>query len=405
MFQYNRGFKKEVLTQHLAQTIARKTMKILDRDISIRNEKGIIIADAFPERIGKPTIFDEQARRAIKENISVRVTEEQASKMPGIYPGIDLPVHFNEEVVGLVGIRGSPDKVEKYVGLVRMSVELMLQQAFYFERIYLEEQTEEHFIRELLSDNIDLSSEIMKKRAASMGYSNDWFYSVIIIEVADFWDRLLDVHQQRKNIRIMREHEQRIINNIQNYSIQNSEKILHLYGEKFLLLIKNKYHQKLKTSFQERREELIKRINSKDEYILRMGLGSIYRGINGLKQSFVEGMKALKLGKSFYPEKNLYNIKSLFMEHILSDLSHEKKNRLAALIDNEIIDDQYRRCIDAYCSTDMNVSKTARRLHLHRNTVIYRLNKIEEATGLNTRNFNHLLQLKLAYLCHRSGLN
>jgi len=174
------------LTPKLAQIIVDRTMKILDKNINIRDKNGIIIASGNPERINT---IHEIATKTIEEEKILKVTEKEAQKMKGVQPGIDLPIYFNNEVVGVVGIIGNPKELDIYAGLVKMMVELMLQQTYYIEKLQLEEQAEENFVRELLNDSLIISEKYFDIVTKKIGFEKEEFYIVYVLEIMNYWEK------------------------------------------------------------------------------------------------------------------------------------------------------------------------------------------------------------------------
>lgn len=76
---------------------------------------------------------------------------------------------------------------------------------------------------------------------------------------------------------------------------------------------------------------------------------------------------------------------------------------------NDLIDDKFRgimenedmtRCVEYFFECDLNVAETSRKSFLHRNTLLYRLDRIQSLTGLNLRNFNDAVTFKLLMLIY-----
>ena len=62
------------------------------------------------------------------------------------------------------------------------------------------------------------------------------------------------------------------------------------------------------------------------------------------------------------------------------------------------IDDEILNTINKFLENSLNVSETARQLYIHRNTLIYRIEKLEKATGMDVRNFDDALSFKIAMM-------
>ena len=378
------------LSPKLAQNIIDRTMGILNREINIRDNNGFVIASGDKKRIH--TIY-EYATKPIKEGKIVKITEKEAKKMQGAKPGIDLPIYYEDEILGSVGIIGNPDEIENYAGLVKMTVELMLKQAFNIEKLQLEEQAEEHFINELLNNGEELPKKILKSKAKAIGFDINGNYILIILEVINFWNIILE----NTGVKIVKW--QRYKKEIKKYieRIFSKSRVSYLKEEKFVIV--NHYDDNNKQeNLEEMCEKVIDCLKQKYDFICKVGLGCSHEDIYGIKNSFKEGLEALILGQKLCPDKDIYNCREILLERLTKNI---KANFRADIANVFPLEKHYQESIETYFSTNLNISETARKLYLHRNTVIYRLKKIHEMTGLNPRLFEDAICLKLALLSYK----
>ena len=114
------------LNDNLARQIVARAMKILSFSVNVMDEHGLIIASGNPERIHQR---HEGAVLALTENRVVEISEATALQLKGVRPGINLPISYQGELIGVIGISGDPEEVRAYAELVRMTAELILEQA------------------------------------------------------------------------------------------------------------------------------------------------------------------------------------------------------------------------------------------------------------------------------------
>jgi carbohydrate diacid regulator len=383
---------KVKLTPKLAQIIVDRTMKILDRNINIRDKNGIIIASGNPERINT---IHEIATKTIEEEKVLRVTEEEAKKMKGVQPGIDLPIYLNNEVVGVVGIIGDPAELDVYAGLVKSMVELMLQQTYYLEQLQLEEQATESFIRELLNNNSNISKKYYDILIKKIGFFEDKFYIVYLLELTNYWEKVVQKLGEPNSIK-WQKYKKELKSKINDFfnDIPNV-KVFYLEEAKFVI-IKNET-LKDNSNHLKRCYKLIIEIEKLD-FTCKIGIGEKQKGITGIKKSYEMAYKTLNLGKDFYPEEKLYYINNLKLEDLIIKLPLYLQNKLASIFP---LEQHYQKTLETYFDNNLNISETSRRLFLHRNSIIYRFNKIFELTGLNPKDFEDAIYLKLALLSYR----
>lgn len=133
-----------------------------------------------------------------------------------------------------------------------------------------------------------------------------------------------------------------------------------------------------------------------------IGVGQYYPGLSGLKKSYSDAYVALKLGEKIWGPGKIYHIVDVGMFIALTpEISFERKCELAHQIMGKVFSDQsLYKTVNVFLEKNMNLSLAASALHLHRNTLIYRLNKINQAIGLDPRKFSDAIQLKLGLILY-----
>lgn len=127
----------------LAKDIISQVRKLLDEDIIVVDINGIIMASTEENRVGT---FHEGAHIAYRERTKITITKEDESKLTGVKAGINLPIFFKEQIVGIIGITGDPNKVSPYGELIRKMTELLIKESYYSEQLEWESRTLEAFV-------------------------------------------------------------------------------------------------------------------------------------------------------------------------------------------------------------------------------------------------------------------
>ncbi len=142
---------------------------------------------------------------------------------------------------------------------------------------------------------------------------------------------------------------------------------------------------------------------TKEFYINSLiGIGTIVTGIRELARSFKEAQISLEVGKVFDTEKTIITYENLGIARLIYQLPttlcdmflHEifKRGSIDSL-DNETL-----FTIQKFFENNLNVSETSRKLFVHRNTLVYRLEKIKKLTGLDLREFDDAIVFKVALM-------
>lgn len=133
-----------------------------------------------------------------------------------------------------------------------------------------------------------------------------------------------------------------------------------------------------------------------------IGIGTVASSLKDLSVSYKEAQSALEVGKVFDTEKNIisyenlgigrliYQLPTTLCEMFLSEVF--KKSSIDAL------DQETLFTIQKFFENNLNVSETSRKLFVHRNTLVYRLEKIKKITGLDLREFDHAIVFKVALM-------
>ena len=135
---------------------------------------------------------------------------------------------------------------------------------------------------------------------------------------------------------------------------------------------------------------------------VRVAYGTVKDDIKGISASYREAKTALDIGKIFYPFKRTMEYTNLGVGRLIFQLPVD----LCRLFVGEIfgenipdeIDDEVLTTVNKFFENSLNVSETSRQLFIHRNTLIYRIEKLQKATGLDVRVFDDALTLKIALM-------
>ncbi|MCL2096576.1 MAG: helix-turn-helix domain-containing protein [Oscillospiraceae bacterium] len=133
-----------------------------------------------------------------------------------------------------------------------------------------------------------------------------------------------------------------------------------------------------------------------------VGIGGSVPEIKDLSRSFREAQTALEVGKVFDGEKEIINYKNLGIGRIIYQLPTTLCEAFLREVFKdgalESLDRELLITIQSFFENNLNVSETSRRLFVHRNTLVYRLEKIKKLTGLDLREFEHAIIFKVAIM-------
>ena len=136
-----------------------------------------------------------------------------------------------------------------------------------------------------------------------------------------------------------------------------------------------------------------------------IGIGTVSDHLRELADSYKEAQTAIDVGKVFDTEKSIINYEKLGIGRLIYQLPTTlceiflsevfKKNSIDSL------DQETLFTINKFFENNLNVSETSRKLFVHRNTLVYRLEKIKKLTGLDLREFDHAIIFKVALMVRK----
>lgn len=143
-------------------------------------------------------------------------------------------------------------------------------------------------------------------------------------------------------------------------------------------------------------------LNTEAMLNVKVAFGTVVQELRDVSKSYKEAKMALDVGKIFYAEKNVVAYSSLGIGRLIYQLPVN----LCKIFISEIfganvpieLDEETLTTIHKFFENNLNVSETSRQLFVHRNTLVYRIEKIQKSTGLDLRNFDDALTFKIALM-------
>lgn len=149
-------------------------------------------------------------------------------------------------------------------------------------------------------------------------------------------------------------------------------------------------------------EMIVDMMNTEAMMNVRVAYGTIVNELKDVSKSYKEAKMALDVGKIFYVERKVNAYSSLGIGRLIYQLPVN----LCKIFIDEIFgdniplnfDDETLTTINKFFENNLNVSETSRQLYVHRNTLVYRIEKLEKSTGLDIRTFDDALTFKIALM-------
>lgn len=141
---------------------------------------------------------------------------------------------------------------------------------------------------------------------------------------------------------------------------------------------------------------------------------AVYVGISNprddlvsIPEAYEEARSAINVGRIYHGNRNVFTYRNLLLERFLSDVPADMCNGYNAMIFNRktarLFNDEMVNTIETFFDNSLNLSETARKLYIHRNTLVYRLEKVQRAIGLDLRNFDDAVTFKMMMLLGKNN--
>lgn len=358
----------------LALKIVKDMKDIINQDLNFINIKGIIIASTDPERCGSK---HEAALKCVATNSVIVINNDD--EYVGSKKGINIPVHLDNEIVGVIGITGDRSEVERYGKIIKSMTEILIKEAWLKEMSMKKREYNRNIIETLLFSkhrNIDFYSSIQQPYFVIVGNTDNKF---------------------ENNEELYKILEAQLSFNKKNIFTITSNEIIILMNEN-----QKKYVRDIIQGIQVRLEDIFK-------FNFKFGIGRLIENdINDFKGSYLEGRNALQYIVNFETNKDIVLYSELDLGIIFPSLNTYKIAEFVEKIFKNLSDKEIESFYEIFLSYKNNngsIKEASEELYMHKNTLQYQLNKIEKLTGYNPRNLKDFTILDIAFALKKFNHN
>ena len=247
---------------------------------------------------------------------------------------------------------------------------------------YKERFDKDNFIKNLLLDNLLLVD--IYNRAKKLHIDTEVKRVIFIIETSHEKDSVA-------------------LDNVRNLLSGKSRDFVTAVDEKNIIVVKELADKDGSRELEKMAKEMMEilRAESEDDKI-HIAYGTVVNDIKEVSKSYKEAKLALDVGKIFFDEKDIVAYSTLGIGRLIYQLPIP----LCKMFIKEIFegkspdefDEETLTTINKFFENSLNVSETSRQLYIHRNTLVYRLDKLQKSTGLDLRVFEDAITFKIALM-------
>lgn len=357
------------MSNRLFQSVIHQMRGAIDRNIGVIDENGIITACSELSRIG-------EVRSGIREELSF-------SSELVILGGVTYRyINAAAKTGGIVFVEGDDTEAERASLMLAITLSNI-------KNLYDEKYDKGSFIKNIMLDNI-LPSDIYIK-SKELHFTSEEHHAVLVIKFSDKVDMMpYDIIQgmfpDKTHDYVINIGEQDIVLVKEVEPTADAHELELLAGAIVETLMTESYPKKV--------------------YI---GISTIVDNLKDLARAYKEARIALEVGKVFDTERSVISYENLGIGRLIYQLPTSlceaflqevfKRGSLESLESRD--DDTQMKTVRAFFENNLNVSKTAESLYVHRNTLVYRLEKIRKLTGLDLREFDHAVTFKVALMVRK----
>ena len=363
----------------LAQSIVDRAMQILHTNVNVMDERGLIIASGEAARMGTR---HEGALLVLAQGRAVEIDDALASRLHDARPGINLPLRAEGRVVGVVGLSGAPEGIRQHAELVRMAAETMLEQARLMQVLARDERLREELVLQLIG------------AAPALPAAEDWARRLQVDLAVPRVALLVDIDAPALAAEAVLAEQQRLQRRLSALEPGVLSAPVSLRELAVLLPVPPGDGE---TSRLRARVERLQAQLAGEGAGARFALGGAFAGTEGLVRSWQSARATLRVGRRRQPGADVHCYADLTLAVLLAGLAEgwradELQRPLQRLAAHDR-DGQLRRTLAAWFAHDMKAAPSAAALHVHRNTLDYRLRRVAEITGMDLARLDDCLLL------------
>ncbi len=379
------------LTYQIAKKILDEICTVIEEDINIMNETGLILASTDKDRI---STIHEGARLLINDNMEqLVVTSDDQYK--GCKKGTNLPIHLNSEIVGVIGITGDPDQTMKYGLILKKMTEMILYESFKRSEQFGSEQEKNMLINDLVHGNFKNLQYDLEDRMKRSGISISGKFTVAIIKNT----AMPDIFSAEESSRIILSRVTReIINEISSSNVH-----IMYNGSVFIIIACTDYMTLYKTI-----ENASAKLNKNPRISIFCTIGNDYEDYMNIYRSYNEASNILSYFECKPDETGLYLFNNIMLDYVIEQLPKMHRENLKKTVFEKCREDEIPELCDfiiSFFNADGSLTALSEKYFAHKNTIQYKIQKIMRKTGYDLRKNYDLFILYIAAVCVQHVLN
>ncbi len=290
-------------------------------------------------------------------------------------------------------------------------------QGFQFFKVFDEHQLEYILLAKGGSDDVYMVGKLAAFQIQSLlvaykeRFDKDNFIKNLLLDnllLVDIYNRAKKLHIETNIKRVVfiieTQHEKDVnaLETVRNLFAAKTKDFVTAVDEKNIILVKEVRDGETYEELEKTANTILDMLNTEAMTQVHVAFGTIVGEIKEVSRSYKEAKMAMDVGKIFYSNKNVVAYSKLGIGRLIYQLPLP----LCRMFIKEIFDgkspdefdEETLTTINKFFENSLNVSETSRQLYIHRNTLVYRLDKLQKSTGLDLRVFEDAITFKIALM-------
>lgn len=367
------------ISTELAQTIVTDMKEIINQDINYINTDGVIIASTNLNRIGA---FHGGGKKVkdTKDNLIIRYDGEYK----GARKGINLPLYFDNNIIGVIGITGEKNEVGKYGKIIKRMTELLIKDAYATTLKNKEKENQRMIIDELLFNDDNEK------------YDKGFLSRIKVFNIRDNVPRVVVISEILGGSYHVIEEKDKVLDLFENKIMNHTENLMMYNKNNIIMILQKVSRENLERIF----SEIVHTVQLEYGLGMKFGIGTVEYELKKVRESYEKARVALNWALSSEGKNiNFYNHMDieLIVENVTKSAEFEFCNKILGNLKDKDIS-EYSEIIRLFEKFNGSIKQISDALFIHKNTLQYRVNRLYQKTGYDMRKYQDFVVLKMAFL-------
>ena len=348
--------------------------------------------------------------------ISNQILQTNIEGLKGI-TRVDLCICDTEGKVLASTFTGAEEYESAILAFVDSPADSQVIQGYQFFKVFDDHQLEYILLAKGGSDDVYMVGKMAAFQVQNLlvaykeRFDKDNFIKNLLLDnllLVDIYNRAKKLHIETNVKRIVfiieTQHEKDVnaLETVRSLFSTKTKDFITAVDEKNIIIVKEIKDKDTYEDLEKTAQVIVDMLNTEAMARVRVAFGTIIKDIKEVSRSYKEAKMALDVGKIFYSDKKVMAYSNLGIGRLIYQLPLP----LCKMFIKEIFDDntpdnfdeETLTTINKFFENNLNVSETSRQLYIHRNTLVYRLDKLQKSTGLDLRVFEDAITFRIALM-------